>query len=218
MPWFLRTAALALASLIFSGAVEQLMAQAPPNPPFHVTPWDPTAVASEGNIGIGGSVAPALTTTSWTAIGPAALNEFGQIDSGRIAGVAADPLNANTLYIASAGGGVWKTTDGGTTWNPLTDTQQTLAMGCIAVAPSNGSVIYAGTGEANNSADSQYGDGILTSADGGATWTMRTGPSGIFNSSHLTCSKLVIDPTNPNIAYAAMANIEKADAAVAGRC
>jgi photosystem II stability/assembly factor-like uncharacterized protein len=111
------------------------------------------------------------------------------------------------LYIASAGGGVWKTTDSGATWNPLTDVQQTLAMGCIPLAPTNANVIYAGTGEANNSADSQYGDGILVSTDGGATWTMRTGPAGIFNSSHLTCSKVVVDPTNPNIAYAAMANI-----------
>ena len=202
-----RTATIAFVCLALGSILGCVMAQTPPNPPFHVTPWDPTMVPPPGSVTNNvGTVPPPLTTTSWTAIGPAALNA-GQTVSGRIAGVAADPLNANILYIAAAGGGVWKTTDSGTTWNQLTDTQQTLAMGCIAVAPSNGSVIYAGTGEANNSADSQYGDGFLVSTDGGATWIMRTGPSGIFNSSHLTCSKVVVDPTNPNIAYAALGNV-----------
>jgi len=70
--------------------------------------------------------------------------------SGRITAVAADPHDSNTVYIAAAGGGVWKTTDGGTTWRPLTDNQQTLFMGAIAVAPSDPNTIYAGTGEANN--------------------------------------------------------------------
>ena len=82
-------------------------------------------------------------------------------------GIAAHPINANTIYIAAAGGGVWKTTDGGSIWIPLTDSQPTLAMGAIASAPSNPSVIYAGTGEANNSSDSHFGGGILVSTDGG---------------------------------------------------
>ena len=135
------------------------------------------------------------------------MSEFGQINSGRIAGIAADPNIASTLYIAAAGGGVWESTDSGSTWIPLTDFQQTVAMGAIAVAPSNGSVIYAGTGEANNSADSQYGRGILVSTNGGTSWTLRTGPANIFNTNFLTSSKIAIHPTNPNIAYAAMANV-----------
>src|SRR3954447_20764453 len=97
-------------------------------------------------------------------------------------------------------------TNGGTTWTALTDTQTTLAMGAIAVAPSNGQVIYAGTGEANNSADSQYGTGILVSTNGGNSWTLGTGPGGIF-STGLTTSKIAIDPTNPNVAWAAMGNV-----------
>src|ERR1035438_5423762 len=107
---------------------------------------------------------PAPNTTTWTALGPAPLNEGGSA-SGRIAGVAVDPTNSNNIYVAAAGGGVWQSTDGGATYNPLTDTQGVLAMGAIAVAPSASNPghlrIYAGTGEANNSLDSNYGLGIL---------------------------------------------------------
>jgi hypothetical protein len=92
---------------------------------------------------------------SWTGPGPAPITgSFNGNDSGRLTGIAADPTNANTIYVAAAGGGVWKTTDGGTSWAPLTDSQITTAMGAIAVAPSNPQVIYADTGESNNSGDS----------------------------------------------------------------
>src|ERR1700730_6819916 len=168
------------------------------------TPWPPrtgrTAAAPM-------HAAPSLNTSSWTAIGPASLTSGSTngLVSGRVAGIAADPTNANIIYIAPAGGGVWKTTDGGSTWTELTDTQSTLSMGAIAVAPTNPLVIYAGTGEANNSGDSNYGLGILTSTDGGANWTLRTGPSNAF--SRLTTSQIAVDPTNSSIAYAAMADL-----------
>ena len=95
-----------------------------------------------------------------------------------------------------ATGGVWKTTNGGTSWTPLTDTQCSLAMGSIAIDPSNHLIVYAGTGEENFSADSYYGCGILKSTDGGATWT-QTGAS-VFapaGQAGATISKLVIHPT-----------------------
>src|ERR1039457_2890297 len=117
---------------------------------------------------------PAPNTTTWTALGPAPLNEGGAA-SGRIAGVAVDPNNSSNIYVAAAGGGVWQSTDGGSTYTPLTDTQATLSMGAIAVVPSSTNSgklrIYAGTGEANNSLDSNFGLGILMSNDSGATWT-----------------------------------------------
>ncbi len=144
---------------------------------------------------------PAPNNTTWTALGPASLNA-GVPTSGRITGIAVDPTNSSNIYIAAAGGGVWQSTDGGSTYNPLTDTQNTLAMGAIAIAPSNHSKIYAGTGEANNSGDSNFGQGILVSNDGGATWTLSTGPGGVFN--RLAIAKISVDPTNPNNAYAAV--------------
>jgi photosystem II stability/assembly factor-like uncharacterized protein len=176
-----------------------------------VTPWEPRTAVEPSQIAPS-QITPIrsilLSGTTWTAIGPAPLLSNSAANgnvSGRITGIAADPTDANTIYIAPAGGGVWKTTDGGTTWTPLTDTQTTLSMGAIAIAPSNHLVLYAGTGEANNSLDSNFGRGILHSTDGGGTWTLSMGPGGIFNTNRLTCSKIVVDPTNANIAYAAIA-------------
>jgi hypothetical protein len=119
--------------------------------------------------------------------------------------VAGDPTNAGTLYLAAADGGVWKTTDGGSHWGPLTDGQVTLVMGAIALAPSNPQVIYAGTGEANlgpsqlalGRTDMGYGDGVLKSTDGGSTWALLG--SAVFN--RLSISKIVVDPANSSIVY-----------------
>lgn len=139
----------------------------------------------------------ALSTTTWTPVGPAPLSNGS---AGRITGLAADPANPNIIYAAAAGGGVWKTVDGGAAWLPLTDAQSTLFTGAVAVAPSNTSVIYAGTGEANGSALSYYGRGVLKSTDGGTTWTL-TGNS-VFDRKSI--SQIVVDPANPSIAYAAV--------------
>jgi CSLREA domain-containing protein len=145
------------------------------------------------------AVTPAipLNNSTWTAVGPAALANGS---SGRLAAVAGDPNNANVLYIAAAGGGVWKTVDAGASWIPLTDSQSTLFMGALAVAPSNPNVIYAGTGEATNSGLSFYGRGVLKSIDAGTTWTL-TGNS-VFN--RKTISQIAVDPTNANILYVAL--------------
>src|SRR3989442_5167847 len=142
-----------------------------------------------------------INSTSWTPLGPAPiLNGWGsQPASGRLTGIAAHPTDANTIYVAAAGGGVWKTTNSGSTWTSLTDSQMTLSMGAIAVAPSNPNVVYAGTGEANNSVDSNFGRGILISTDAGVTWTLSTS-GGAFD--QRTVSEIAIDPTNANVAYA----------------
>ncbi|HLJ95696.1 MAG TPA: hypothetical protein VKU02_21145 [Gemmataceae bacterium] len=142
-----------------------------------------------------------LAPAAWNPIGPTNIG-------GRIVGLAADPTDANTIYIAAAGGGVWKTnnaTNANPTWTPLTDTQSTLFMGSIAIAPGGGPnqrIIYAGTGEANNSLDSFYGRGALISKDSGNTWTLSG--NRVFN--RLAISKVIIDPTDPtgNTAYAAV--------------
>jgi hypothetical protein len=169
-----------------------------------------------------------VVPAAWAPLGPAPITN-GQTAgsepvSGRVTGVAADPLDANTLFIAAAGGGVWKTTNGGTSWTPLTDNLTDINGNPIvefmgAIAETRGGlgneVVYAGTGEANNSNqviappgfvvsnDSFYGEGILVSLDGGATWTLENA-NGAFTGR--TVSKIAIDPTNSNIAYAAIAD------------
>jgi hypothetical protein len=150
-----------------------------------------------------------LSSAAWTPIGPAPIALGGvpgsQPVSGRIAAIATDPTNANIIYVAAWGGGVWKTTDGGTTWTPLTDGQATLTMGAIAVAPSNPKVVYAGTGTAADSGDSFYGRGVLKSTDGGATWTLLTGNAGKNEFDRRTISRIVVNPTNASIVYVAVA-------------
>jgi hypothetical protein len=151
---------------------------------------------------------------AWTPLGPAPLptpasgDYAGNTFSGRVTGIAADPSDANIVYVATAGGGIWETTNAQSanpTWTPLTDNVPgtTDSMGAVAIAPSNPQVIYAGTGEANNSADSNYGEGILVSTDGGTSWTLEN-PGGIFTGR--TVSKIVVDPNHANIAYAAIAD------------
>jgi photosystem II stability/assembly factor-like uncharacterized protein len=186
-----------------------LASQEPEFRPLPVAhPWDPNSGVPSGPTILSPIIlSPSpLNATTWTALGPAPIPNGQRPGSGpvtgRIAGIATDPGNANIIYIAAAGGGVWKTIDGGANWTPLTDSQATLSMGAIAVAPSNPQVIYAGTGEANFSIDSNCGRGILVSTNGGATWTLRNA-DGAFD--RRAISEIAVDPTNANIVYAAAA-------------
>jgi photosystem II stability/assembly factor-like uncharacterized protein len=147
-----------------------------------------------------------LVNNTWVPIGPAPING-GQVPgggavTGRIDGLAADPTNANTIFIAAAGGGVWKTTDGGTTWTPETDNVGELTMGAIALASSNPMILYAGTGEGDNSGDSYYGSGLLLSTDGGHSWDFST--TNVFNRKAIT--KIAVDPSNPSTVLVAVAD------------
>src|SRR5205085_10877250 len=134
----------------------------------------------------------------------------GPVASGRVSALAIDPRNNNVVYAGGAVGGVWKTTNGGTTWTPLTDTQASLAIGSIVLAPSNPDVIYVGTGESNFS-ESYYGAGVLKSTDAGATWTQLAGPFvGPFGATQsigdggAEIGGLAVSPTNPNLVLAAV--------------
>jgi len=117
--------------------------------------------------------------------------------SGRTNSIAFHPTNADIMYIATAGGGVWKTTNGGDNWTVLTDGLSNLAGGDIAIDPSNPNVLYYGSGELNYSADSHYGNGIFKSTDAGNTW-VQVAPFSMSSS----YSKIIVDPTNSNIVYA----------------
>jgi hypothetical protein len=152
------------------------------------------------------SVSPATVGETWTPIGPAPILG-GQIGtamtarpmSGRIGALAADPGNPSHWIAGAAQGGVWETRDAGVTWTPKTDHQPSLAVGAVAFAPSHPSIIYAGTGEANNSGDSYGGTGLLKSLDGGATWTLLAAST----FTNTAFSALSVDPTNPNRVLAA---------------
>ena len=148
-------------------------------------------------------------------LGPAPIG-FSDPSTGRIDAIAASPTDPNTIYIAAAGGGVWKTTDGGTTWIPLTDNQATLSMGSLAIAPSNSNIIYAGTGDSEGNLggggnlDNRFtpGQGILKSTNGGQSWVLLGQLDSMGNPlfERREISAIVVDPTNPNIVYAAVAD------------
>ena len=154
--------------------------------------------------------ATALSSTSWTLIGPqpTAYPPTSYITSGRANALAVDPTNSNIIYLGGAEGGVWKTTDGGTTWTPLSDNQPSLAIGSLAIDPKNPQTIYAGTGEENYSLYNYAGAGVLKSTDGGSTWTQLTGPFvGPFDSQSPYCGgayigSIAVDPGNSQVLLA----------------
>jgi len=123
----------------------------------------------------------AVSMSNWTPIGPQpTTSTYFNLTSGRVVALAVDPCDStgNTIYAGGAQGGLWKTTNGGTSWTPMTDSQLSLASGAIAVDPvltdctgGHTGAIYYGTGEENFAFDSFYGAGVLTSHDGGNTWT-----------------------------------------------
>jgi autotransporter-associated beta strand protein len=125
--------------------------------------------------------------------------------SGRVAGLAVDPTDPNVVYLAAAGGGAWKTYNSGQTWLPLFDDQGSpIFGGAVAVAPSDPRVVYFGTGEADNAGDDYYGSGVWMSADSGHTWTQLGGPNNPLVGRAV--SRVVVDPTNPNLVYAAVSD------------
>jgi len=143
----------------------------------------------------GGSALFALTGASngWTALGPGSIPGLFLASTGRVAALAMQPGNNNVVYAAGAQGGIWRTTNGGANWLPLSDNECSLAMGALAIDPINPSIIYAGTGEMTNSSSSYYGCGVLRSADGGATWTQLGAGTFDFAAGGATFSSIVID-------------------------
>ncbi|HEU4884783.1 MAG TPA: hypothetical protein VFT45_21175, partial [Longimicrobium sp.] len=154
---------------------------APPTPVAPPAPAAPEAIAIPG-IGIVGEVdvtmAPVPGTSNWVQLGPTAIPKGQTYSSarvmvtGRVTSIAIPSGAPNTVYLGAAQGGVWKTTDGGKNWAPTSDNELSLAIGAIAIDPSNPSIVYAGTGEGNFSGDSYYGAGVLKSTNAGASWTM----------------------------------------------
>jgi len=123
-------------------------------------------------------------------IGPA-------MTSGRIADIAINPNNENEWYVAVGSGGVWKTTNSGTTWKPIFDKQNSFSIGCVTIDPNNSHTIWVGTGENVGGRHVAIGDGIYVSHDDGMTWKNM----GLKNSEHL--SKIIVHPENSDIIWVA---------------
>jgi photosystem II stability/assembly factor-like uncharacterized protein len=132
---------------------------------------------------------PALKKLNARCVGPAA---GGRVC--RVCGVAGEPL---TYYAATAGGGVWKSTDGGHSFAPVFDDQPDSSVGSIAVAPSDPNVVYAGGGEANIRGNVAVGHGLYKSTDAGKSWTHVWPSLGQIGT-------IVVHPTNADIAFAAV--------------
>lgn len=116
---------------------------------------------------------------------------------GRINTILVDPTNASIIFVGCATGGIFKSTDGGLSWNPIFDQQPFLAIGCLTFDPTDANTIFAGTGDPNISGYPFIGNGVWKSMDGGDTWSHL----GLTNQRII--SKIVIDPTNSNLIYAA---------------
>lgn len=119
------------------------------------------------------------------------------IASGRIADLAVNPTNHSEYYVAAASGGVWKTTNAGTTFTPIFDGQGSYSIGCITLDPTNPNVVWVGTGENNNQRAVAYGDGVYKSEDGGKSWKN----TGLKTSEHI--GRIVVDPKDPQVVYVA---------------
>ena len=126
----------------------------------------------------------------WRCIGPPR--------GGRVVAVAGHPAEPMVFYFGAVAGGVWKTTDGGTYWENVSDGYfRTSAIGALAVAESDPNVVYAGTGEATIRIDVVYGDGIYKSTDGGKTWAHM----GLADTRHI--GKIQVHPQDPDLVYVA---------------
>src|SRR5689334_6268620 len=134
--------------------------------------------------------ASTFAALTFRSIGPA-------VTSGRVVDLAVDPRDERVWYVASAYGGVWKTSNAGTTFSPVFDTQGTSSIGCVTVDPSNSLRVWVGSGENNSQRSVGWGDGLYRSDDAGRTWTN----VGLKNSEHI--GRIVVHPTNSNIVWVA---------------
>jgi photosystem II stability/assembly factor-like uncharacterized protein len=168
----LAIAMLVVLTLLPGGLEAQRRGGAPPAPPINP------------------SADPLLRGLRWRVIGP--IQQGGRVND--VAVVESDP---SVYYVGFATAGLWKTSNNGTTFEPIFDTFGTHSVGDIAIAPSNPDVLYIGTGEPNNRQSSSFGEGVYKSTDGGRTFTH----SGLRETQ--TIARIVVHPTNPDVVWVA---------------
>ncbi len=130
------------------------------------------------------SPTPPYNRLGWRSVGPG-------ISGGRVTAVVGSARNPLLYYVGAAGGGVWKTRNGGATWQPVFDKQGVSSIGAIALDPNDDDVVWVGTGETNPRNDVSFGTGLYKSSDGGATWSC------VGLEKTLQISSIVVDPANP---------------------
>ncbi len=154
----------------------------------------------------GATAAGAAADTTPSYKGPFTNQVFGglrarhigpSVTSGRVLSIAVDPGKISTIYVGSASGGVWKTTNGGAAWQPVFDGQGSYSIGWVTLDPTNPDVVWVGTGESNSQRSVSYGDGVYKSIDGGHSWKN----VGLKSSEHI--GRIVVDPKDPNVVYVA---------------
>ncbi|MFQ5742899.1 MAG: hypothetical protein ACE5HV_04840 [Acidobacteriota bacterium] len=149
-----------------------------------------TASASVASRAVDGDLAAALSSLEWRNIGPA-------IMGGRVSDFAVVESNPAVFFVGTATGGVWKTVNGGTSFEPLFDDQPTSSIGDVTISQSNPNLIWVGSGEPQNRQSSPYGNGVYKSIDGGRSWSHM----GLYESRHI--SRIRIDPTDNNTVFVA---------------
>ena len=141
-----------------------------------------------------------ITATQLVAFRPRLIGPA--VTGGRVHDVEALPHDLSTIFVASASGGLWKTTNRGHTWRNVFSDQAVSTFGDVAVAPSDSNILYVGTGEQNNRQSSSWGNGVYRSDDGGETWRHL----GLVETRHI--GKVLVHPSDPDIAYvAALGNL-----------
>src|SRR5947209_10593366 len=168
-------ACILLSCLAFAAAAQEQQAT-PQTTPTPENPGDETTATKS------------FERLEWRNIGPANMG-------GRIADIEGVAGNPNVVYVATASGGLFKTTNGGVKWTPVFERQGSISIGDIALEPGNPDVIWLGAGESAVRNSVSFGDGVYKSTDGGQTWRH----VGLRDTEHV--SKIVINPQNPDIVY-----------------
>ena len=139
------------------------------------------------------SVSPSPTPTPGPPYGNMAWREVGPATAGgRVAAVVGSATDPKLYYIGSAGGGVWKSVNGGQTWDPVFEKEPVSSIGAVTIDPTDDHTVWVGTGEDNPRNDVSYGDGVYKSTDGGKTWTN----VGLQGTKYI--SRIAVDPRNHN--------------------
>lgn len=186
----LRVAILAISFIAISSFTVSVFAQEKPKAEKKKTSTASATPTPASTPDVSKSFQAALSNLRFREIGPATMG-------GRIDDIEVSPTDSRVIYVATAAGGILKSVNGGTSWTVVFDKEEVSSVGDIAIAPTNPSIIWAGTGEANNRQSSSWGNGIYKSMDAGKTWKKM----GLDATMHI--ARIVVHPLNPDIVYVA---------------